>query len=299
MNCTSEKICRYDDVFKAKARAHQFTFREEVLQDFYTEKNPQVILSPESAKRGLIFCEVYRDLINQKVKTFGISALFSNMLRSEHIPYNLFVPMEDDLIHAKDLFNKIIGGGIARINRIEIEYPGKKVAPFLYLKDRTSFDTFIEYECENGNLGGIGIEVKYTENGYPLGVKERNDIIDGEGMYRQMTRKSGYYDENMDVMMFLGAHHLRQIWRNHLLGYAMVDHEDIQRFHHIHLYPQGNVHFHTYAVPEYEKLLTVKGRNSFIALTFENLFGLLSKYFTSFKQQEWIRYLYRRYIVAK
>ena len=130
-------------ISKAKARAHQFTFREEVLQDFYTEKNPQVILSPESAKRGLIFCEVYRDLINQKVKTFGISALFSNMLRSEHIPYNLFVPMEDDLIHAKDLFNKIIGGGIARINRIEIEYPGKKVAPFLYLKDRTSFDTFI------------------------------------------------------------------------------------------------------------------------------------------------------------
>lgn len=207
--------------------------------------------------------------------------------------------MEDDLIHTKELFNKIIGGGIARINRIEIEYPGKKVAPFLYLKDRTSFDTFIEYECENGSFGGIGIEVKYTENGYPLGVKERNDIIDDEGMYRQMTQKSGYYDENMDIMMFLGAHHLRQIWRNHLLGYAMVDHGDIQRFHHIHLYPQGNVHFHTYAVPEYKKLLTVKGCNSFIALTFEDLFGLLSKYFTSFKQQEWIRYLYRRYIVAE
>ena len=50
------KIYRYDDEFKAKARAHQFAFRENELNDFYDEKNPQVILSPDAAKQGLIFC---------------------------------------------------------------------------------------------------------------------------------------------------------------------------------------------------------------------------------------------------
>ena len=57
------KTYRYDDEFKAKARAHQFAFRENELNDFYDEKNPQVILSPNAAKQGLIFCDTYRELI--------------------------------------------------------------------------------------------------------------------------------------------------------------------------------------------------------------------------------------------
>lgn len=41
-----DKIYRYDDAFKAKAKAHQFAFRENILNNYYEEKNPQVILSP-------------------------------------------------------------------------------------------------------------------------------------------------------------------------------------------------------------------------------------------------------------
>lgn len=41
-----DKIYRYDDTFKAKAKAHQFAFRENILNNYYEEKNPQVILSP-------------------------------------------------------------------------------------------------------------------------------------------------------------------------------------------------------------------------------------------------------------
>ena len=76
------KTYRYDDEFKAKARAHQYAFRENELNDFYDEKNPQVILTPDAAKRGLIFCDIYRDLIQSKVKSFKTSALFSNMLKN-------------------------------------------------------------------------------------------------------------------------------------------------------------------------------------------------------------------------
>ena len=51
------KTYRYDDEFKAKARAHQFAFRENELNDFYDEKNPQVILSPDAVAARITFTE--------------------------------------------------------------------------------------------------------------------------------------------------------------------------------------------------------------------------------------------------
>ncbi len=65
------------------------------------------------------------------------------MLRSEHIPYNIFTPMEEDLSAAALLFNEIVGGGISKINCIRIEFAG--IADKTeYLNDGTSFD--ISYE---------------------------------------------------------------------------------------------------------------------------------------------------------
>ena len=77
---TRGKTYRYDDEFKARARAHQFEFRENELNDFYDEKGPQVILSPDAAKQGLIFCDTYRDLIKSKVKSFKSTVLFPKIL---------------------------------------------------------------------------------------------------------------------------------------------------------------------------------------------------------------------------
>ena len=290
------KTYRYDDEFKAKARAHQFAFRENELNDFYDEKNPQVILSPDAAKQGLIFCDTYRELIKSKVMSFKSSVLFSNMLRSEHIPYNIFTPMEEDLNATTTLFNEIIGGGISKINRILIEYAGC-ADKSEYLNDGTSFDTFIEYVSSDGSIGGIGIEIKYTENGYPIGIKEKQDIENTNGLYYQMTQKSHWYIPTLDIISFIKANHLRQIWRNHILGYSMLHRGDIQYFHHIHLYPRGNKHFLEYAIPEYKSLLTDFGNATFIDLTYESLFDMMKIYFTSDKHKEWLRYLRNRYIV--
>lgn len=290
-----DKTYRLDDAFKAKARAHQFAFREQILNDYYDEKNPQVILSPNAARQGLIFCATYRELIRQKVKRFDTSALFSNMLRSEHIPFNLFVPMEEDLDNARRLFSTIIHTEISIITHIYIEFAGYADRT-MYLNDGTSFDAYIEYVDSNSQKGAIGIEVKYTENGYPIGKKEQRDICDTHSPYRLMTRESGYFIPDLDISILLKANHLRQIWRNHLLGYAMIARGDIQQFHHIHLYPQGNTHFHLHALPEYKSLLTPKGQDSFIDLTYEGLFDMMSQHFTSDKQKEWISYLYQRYI---
>lgn len=289
------RICKSDDNFKRAARAHQFKFRDEILKVAYDAKNPEVMLPPEVAKEGLIFYEGYRTSI-KKTKEFNTTALFSNMLRSEHIPYNIFVPMKLDCLNTANLFNEIIGGGIARISDIEIEFAGKKERSE-YLSDGTSFDAYVKYEANDGRTGAIGIEVKYTEGGYRLGKTEGEAIQKTDGAYKLKTEQSGYFYEGLDIKRFLTDNSLRQIWRNHILGYAMKSSDNIAYFHHMHLYPEGNTHFSKHALPKYKKLLTPKGKESFIDITYEKLFGLMRKYFVTDEQIRWIDYLQNRYIV--
>ena len=283
-----------DDKFKRWARALQFAYREDVLHDFNEYRAPQVLLSEENAKRGLIFYDGFRDLILSKVGNVA-TQLTANMLRSEHVPYNLFTPLETMPEIATDLFGKMIGVPIRQIKSIKIEYAGTGDKS-MYLNDRTSFDAFISYTTPNGKNGGIGIEVKYTENEYPLGEKEGKDIEGENPLYREMTTESGYFAPNLDIKMFLTAHHLRQIWRNHILGYSMKHKGDVDIIHHVHIYPENNEHFHNHALPEYRTLLTEEGDESFKTITYENYFDMLDAYRDNEQVSEWVKYLRKRYL---
>ena len=288
------KEYKYDDEFKRRARALQFAYREEVLHDFNEDRAPQVLLSAENASLGLIFYEGYRDLILSKIGNIA-TQLTSNMLRSEHIPYNFFTPLETMPDVSADIFGKIVGVSIRNILDIKIEYAGEGDKS-LYLGDRTSFDAFVRYEARDGRIGVIGIEVKYTENEYPLGVKEGRDIAGANVRYRTMTAESGYYRPDLDIRLFLKAHHLRQIWRNHILGYSMKHKGDVEIMHHVHLYPRDNAHFHSYALPEYRELLTEAGKESFKPLTYEEYFSLLDQHSANSAIGSWVSYLRRRYL---
>ena len=283
-----------DDKFKRWARALQFAYREDVLCDFNEYRAPQVLLSEENAKRGLIFYDGFRDLILSKVGNVA-TQLTANMLRSEHIPYNLFTPLETMPEIAADLFSRMIDVPIKQIKSIKIEYAGTGDKS-MYLNDRTSFDAFVSYITPDGKNGGIGIEVKYTENEYPLGKKEGEDIESKNLLYREMTRESGYYIPGLDIKMFLTAHHLRQIWRNHILGYSMKHKGDVDIIHHVHIYPEHNEHFHNYALPEYRTLLTENGNESFKTITYENYFDMLDCYRGNAKISDWVKYLRKRYL---
>ena len=283
-----------DDKFKRWARALQFAYREDVLCDFNEYRTPQVLLSEENAKLGMIFYEGYRDLILSKVGNVA-TQLTANMLRSEHIPYNLFTPLETMPEIAVDLFSKMIGVPIKQIKSIEIEYAGIGDKS-MYLNDRTSFDAFVSYITPDDRKGGIGIEVKYTENEYPLGGKEGKDIAGDNHLYKDMTAESGYFRSGLDISMFLTAHHLRQIWRNHILGYSMKHKGDVDIIHHVHIYPEHNEHFHNYALPEYRALLTGNGNESFKTITYENYFDMLNDYRDNEQVSDWVKYLRKRYL---
>ena len=286
-----------DDKFKRWARALQFAYREDVLLDFNEYRAPQVLLSEENAKRGLIFYDGFRDLIMSKVGNTATQPT-SNMLRSEHIPYNLFTPLETMPEIAVDLFSKMISVPIKQIKSIEIEYAGTGDKS-MYLNDRTSFDAFVSYITPDDRKGGIGIEVKYTENEYPLGKKEGEDIAGDNHLYKDMTAESGYFRSGLDISMFLTAHHLRQIWRNHILGYSMKHKGDVDIIHHVHIYPEHNEHFHNYALPEYRALLTENGNESFKTITYENYFGMLDNYLDNMQVTDWVKYLRKRYLGVK
>lgn len=290
-----------DSTFRANARKHQSDFREKVLNVDFDSSNPRAkfgnLLPKDAAMQGLIFYEGYRDHImkvaEERYGKINGTARYANLLRSEHIPLNIFVPMELNPIGAGNLFNDIISGGIDRIEGIHIEHP-RKYNPDKYLKDKTSFDIFISYKSTSGLRGGIGIEVKYTEEGYKIGVEEKNHMADSDHPYTTVTMRSGYYlDPNPEKFK---SDSLRQIWRNHILGASMIQAGELDVFHCIHLYPKGNTHFDEHAIPKYIALLTEKGKKSFIGLTYESLFLLMGKYFTTPQETDWIEYLKQRYL---
>lgn len=290
-----------DNVFKAQARRHQSEFREKDLRVEFDSSNPRAkygnLLPKEAATQGLIFYEGYRDHIlkvaEDRYGKINGTARYANLLRSEHIPLNIFAPMELDPIGAGNLFNDIISGGIARIEGIHIEHP-REYNPNKYLKDKTSFDTFISYKTTTGLRGGIGIEVKYTEVGYKIGKTEKKEMGNTSHPYTKVTQSSGYYlDPRPET--FKGDS-IRQIWRNHILGASMIQAGELDVFHCVHLYPTGNIHFNEYSIPKYVERLTEKGNKSFIGLTYESLFLLMDKYFTTPQETVWVEYLKRRYL---
>ena len=295
--------------FKLEARLHQWAYREQVLKVGYNKyKN---VLKYEDAKNGLIFFEGYRDKILAKLKepieptsTPPSGFMLTNLLRSEHIPYNIFYPMNLDLEGCKELFSELLStNDILAIDKdnIKIEYHPEPIKN--YLNDHTAFDVYVTYKNKANQLCGIGIEVKYTENSYPLKpqsheysqVKDENGNTCLKGRYAIVTKECGYYKEDVTHDMLV-SNKFRQIWRNHILGASMVLKGEIKKFTSITLFPSQNVHFSQDTIPKYQNFLTKEHYKEFVPLTYETLFKMIDKHLSVPKKEEWIKYLNERYL---
>ncbi|MDE6265603.1 MAG: hypothetical protein K2M11_10740 [Paramuribaculum sp.] len=319
--------------FKEKARRHQIHFKEKILGIpanrcpkrtlRWTDKNNvkhereveiESSLCDSDTKDNdgnyVIFYPGFRKAITDEIEKSTLptkSQMVSNLLRSEHIPYNIFFPMLYDLDGATRVFNHILSSHtIKQINDIVIEYnPGG-------LADGTSFDVYVDYTTAEGNLGGIGIEVKYTEKEYPIkkGSKEWNETHDAGKIhladnYRKPSFESCWFkEEYIEDSKDLNPNHVvankfRQIWRNHILGASMLLDDTLAEFTSLTIYPEGNGHFQN-TLPQYESILTDKGKATFKYFSYEELFSLMQDYMSEYKipvLTDWISYLTQRYIV--
>ena len=297
-----------DDAFKKRARRHQAEFRVQTLK-INRCLGYGINLVPEDMKAGKNFYEGFDGLcMREALKRYPVngqyldSNVFGNMLRSEHIPVNLFCPLYN--LHPElfaEVMNRFLDGIIREVTDFKIEHaPGNTYSTDekgnlivtnsveKYTDDHTSFDAYFEFIDINGRKCAAGIEIKYTEKEYGLAagshqeehVKTLFDVVDGKAnLYYKRTMESGLY--NPDTLAnfndrsitdpqkrTLTMDRYRQFWRNHILGESMVakDVQEFDAFYSLLFYPKGNTHFEETA-KEYTDMLVRK--DSFVAKQYE------------------------------
>ena len=221
----------------------------------------------------------------------------TNMLRSEHITFNMFYPLEklrtDDTQLLSSFINTLFDNkiNVDEVTRIKIEFASDQHKTKL-LDDNTSFDAYIEY-MDGDKKCGLGIELKYTEKSYPYGTTEKKRMFDEpDSVYNTITKYSKYY--NQEKTNELKGNKLKQLWRNHLLGIKMVEIKELNKFTSVHLYPEGNT-YQQEACEMYSTCLANNKKDSFVPITFEKFIAVANDIFSSKEHKAWIEYLSNRY----
>ncbi len=139
--------------------------------------------------------------------TIDSDRLKRNMLSSMPLCFNLFGALRRHPVAAARGLTATLNLDIDDILEIKVEWAPD---PYLHLRDRTAFDTFIRYRNAEGRHAFLGVETKYTENPFD---EER---IYTSPRYTAVTRDSAsgfrYGAESR-----LAEAPTNQLWRNALL----------------------------------------------------------------------------------
>lgn len=283
--------------FKKKAKKQQLIFFKENNQSLIEKKVGRAQdhwLNDEAAKDGKTFhsgYEIFEAVKNHRGTKTDIPEWFYDTLRSQHIPFNFFIPLIIEKNLCVSVLNKLFQLNIAKISAIEFEYPLHKDNP---LNDKTSFDAFISFTTTENTKGFIGFEIKYTEGGYSPTTKEKELAGTENSVYYKETAKSGLYNNSNEPLLIENTY--RQIWRNHLLASAFAK-DQYQQFFSVTIYPAGNTHF-TDAIKVFETFLTETGKSTLKGITYETFFQALIDCSETEKQRDWVKYLVKRYLVS-
>ncbi len=147
-------------------------------------------------------------------------------------------------------------------------------------------------ETQTAKKGALGIEVKYTEKSYASNAKQKTELVDENSIYNQLTTaKNSYYKDGANFE--LRSKKLKQPWRNHLMGIALVEQQPklLDEFYSVHFYPEENT-YQQEVSDAYLPLLKDEKRHTFIPLTFETFIGICKPVVGS---QKWLEYFERRY----
>ena len=214
---------RQDNLLAARMRLHQSWYRANVLKvTLGTGPGPNAtatwgsMLTREDGAKGLNLLtpelfELAKKRIADKTGTVDEFRLLHNLLSSQPMCFNLFGYLELQQNFATRIF-AALDADVGEVTGVRMEFapsPAKE-----YLADRTAFDAFVEYERAGGGKGFFGIETKLTE----LFSQQEYDTK----AYRQWTAQDGspWRKDGRDRLQEK-AHN--QLWRNHLLVYALQE----------------------------------------------------------------------------
>lgn len=278
---------KLDNSFKAAARLHQSNYRANVLNVDYLNYGNRLT---EIDGRALLN---YYDGLGVREALRGRYPVYSrkrdaDMLRSEHIPFNMMAPLAKRPALMQLILKEAFG--LELTGQIEMRLEWAPTPAVKHLGDLTSFDVYIQGKDEDGESVGLGIEVKYTERGYRIGKSEAGRVCDNDSSYWVTTRESGLFVGGGCAQ--LANDELRQIWRNHMLGLTMVRNKVISRFKSVILYPAGNKHF-THSLIKYQNLLEASSRDGVYGCTFEKYINCLRG---DSEIEAWKKYLIKRYL---
>ncbi len=256
----------------------------DVLTTQFVRQDPEFINEVERR------CKIYDKANNVKTQ-------FKNMLRSEHIPFNFFIPLKlhKDKANVIRFFRTLLQReDLKNITKFEIEWAPRDFKKAL--DDRTSFDTYVLFELNNGNSLGVGIEIKYTEKSYPFTKTEFDRLQtqnDTSPYYKLWADPISIY--KTDTYTILGTKRYKQFFRNHLLGLSMVKNGEVHQFLSVHLYPLGNTYQHA-AAKAYLQTIQDNKQHSFLPLPYEEFIQVAEGTLQTGEDKSWTKYLSERYI---
>lgn len=145
-----------------------YVFEDDGFVNFMRNKKLQT-----DAKNELVAIQQRERLTDEK-------RLFENLLSSQPLAFNIFLPLKwHNFEVGNAVFNELFPFlNIKQIVDIKLEFvpgDGKGKNDRKITTDNSCFDVYVEYRNDKNELGGIGIEVKYTESFSQSDYWERTD----------------------------------------------------------------------------------------------------------------------------
>ena len=213
-----------DDRFRAAARARQALLREARgwpiglwASDTDHAREMGSYLSPEHDGANFITPEIAA-LARREVAwreddaLIDTDRLYRNMLSSMPATFNLAGPLALNARLATAVLRRLAPGFVRKVEGVLFEHSPARRHP-AFTNDRSAFDAVFKVTTTAGEHGFIAAEVKFTES-----------------MCEQPARLRPRYDELSALSdLFVDPNHpdlraapLQQLWRQHLLAFAMV-----------------------------------------------------------------------------
>jgi hypothetical protein len=233
-----------DSRFRAAARLLQSLWREEKGLPIGVHRNPKrktrklgSRLDADSAKLGRNFLSpdiaklVYRESVYREIGAMiDEERLWTNLLSSQPLCFNLFGGMKLDADKANQFFRHLFPNYVASVEGIYFEHsPGRGNPAFT--DDHTAFDVLVVCTTVDGESGFLAVEVKYSETMTepPATLRPR---------YEELSSRIGVY--NLPDSTALRGNPLQQLWREHMLSRTMIDNGLYSTGRFVVIYPKQN-----------------------------------------------------------